>query len=163
MRRPLFVTALSLFALLPAAHAAPQGKWTEVSAGQWADPARQCTYRAERRGQAFPLLRDQASAARLAGALKTGLSRQGVRDIQVRPVLRGQTWGLFASYVYPSAQGEAQVAQLYLSQGGVLRTVTGSTRARTISALPPGRSQAAAALPATCWPDLARWIEFDAG
>ena len=141
-----------------------QGGWAQVAPGQWADPAGQCTYRAERRGQAFPVLRDHAAAVRLSGALREGLSRQGVRDVQVRPVARGAVWGLFASYVYPSAQGEAQVAQLYLSQGGVLRTVTASTRAQTVSARPLNQQAAGAApAPAACWPDLARWVEFSAG
>lgn len=174
VRCPTLVSAVTaLFALpvllltAPAAAQAQaissQGSWPQVAPGQWADPARQCSYRVERRGQAFPVLRDPASAERLAGALKEGLAAQGVRDIQVRPAARGAVWGLFASYVYPSKQGDARVAQLYLSQGGVLRTVTASTRAQTVSALPLSVQAASTGTPAAaCWPDLARWVEFSA-
>ncbi|WP_189643275.1 hypothetical protein [Deinococcus piscis] len=161
---PGFAVSLMLLSAPTAAQAqaSAQGSWAQVAPGQWADPAQQCSYRVERRGQAFPVLRDHASAVRLAGALKDGLAAQGVRDIQVRPAARGTVWGIFASYVYPSKQGDARVAQLYLSQGGLLRTVTASTRAQTVSALPLSVQAASTGTPATCWPDLARWVEFSA-
>lgn len=132
--------------------------WPQVAPGQWADPTRACTYRTEQRGQAFPLMGHQ-DAVKLSGEVRQSLIRQGMREVSVRPAARGQHWGLLASYVYPSTEGEAQVAQLYLSQRGLLRTVTASTHAKTVSALPPGQ---AATSPAACWADLARWVEFSA-
>ncbi|MFC6617754.1 hypothetical protein [Deinococcus radiophilus] len=89
--------------------------WPQVAPGQWADPTRACTYRTEQRGQAFPLMGHQ-DAVKLSGEVRQSLIRQGMREVSVRPAARGQHWGLLASYVYPSTEGEAQVAQLYLSQ-----------------------------------------------
>ena len=158
--------AASLFAVPAQAQATAQtgpmpSAWQQVAAGQWADATRQCTYRTEQRGQAFPNLTVRESATAMASRVRTELVQQGMRGVQVRPVQRGQHWALFAEYTYPSTQGDVQVSQLYVSNGGLLRNVTASTYAQTVSVLPINVQAASTSrTPAPCWPTLTHWVEF---
>lgn len=111
----------------------PLSGWTPVggNAQAWVDPAGACLLREERHGQAFPVFRSAEEARAFAGRLQTTLARQGsiqkVSEIVAQPVDRAGVWSVLAAYSFEAAGVTYRVSQLYLSDKGVLRTVTGSS------------------------------------
>ena len=51
---------------------------------------------------------------------------RSVRSVVTQPVDRAGAWGVLAAYDYQQAGQTYRISQLYLSDRGVLRTVTGS-------------------------------------
>ncbi|WP_084049489.1 hypothetical protein [Deinococcus hopiensis] len=135
-------TALALLPLLAAPAGAlivPMGGWTPVNgdANLWTDSLGACVLREERHGQAFPLLKTEAEALTFARRLQTSLSRSlkksGVGDLVTQPVFRNDTWGVLAAYSQEANGVTYEISQLYLSDSGLLRTVTGSSAQREAS------------------------------
>ncbi|GGK15688.1 hypothetical protein GCM10008955_06380 [Deinococcus malanensis] len=111
----------------------PLNGWTPVNgnAQEWIDPAGACVLREERHGQAFPVFRSVAEARTFAEKLQTTLIRQGsaqrLSEVVAQPVDRAGVWSVLAAYSFESAGVKYRVSQLYLSDKGILRTVTGSS------------------------------------
>ncbi|MFC4425845.1 hypothetical protein [Deinococcus navajonensis] len=111
----------------------PLAGWTPVSgnAQEWVDQAGACLLREERHGQAFPVFRSAEEARAFAGRLQNTLARQGsaqkVSEVVAQPVDRAGVWSVLAAYSFEAAGVKYRVSQLYLSDKGVLRTVTGSS------------------------------------
>ncbi|MEF2278565.1 hypothetical protein V3W47_09650 [Deinococcus sp. YIM 134068] len=130
--RPALTRLGLLGALLAApAHAliVPLSGWTPVdgNASKWTDPAGACLLREERHAQAFPALKNQEQARAFARRLQTSLDRGQVREVVAQPVERVGGWAVLAAYAYENAGVTYRVSQLYLSDAGKLRTVSGSS------------------------------------
>ncbi|WP_104990067.1 hypothetical protein [Deinococcus sp. NW-56] len=108
----------------------PMKGWTPVNgnAAVWADASGACLIREERHGQALPTFRTQASARTFAVRLQRTLGGQKtVAEVVTQPVERGGTWGVLAAYTHEANGVAYRISQLYLSDAGLLRTVTGSS------------------------------------
>lgn len=126
-------------ALAASAHALvlPLSGWTPVNgdANVWTDPAGACLLREERHAQAFPAFAGQPEALAFALRLQKSLGKgQQVRDIVTQPVDRAGAWTVLASYIHEVDGVSYRISQLYLSDAGRLRTVTGSSAEHEASA-----------------------------
>ncbi|KEF34452.1 hypothetical protein RDMS_07335 [Deinococcus sp. RL] len=130
---PLRVLGAALLALSasPAlALVVPLKGWTPVggNAGVWADASGACLIREERHGQALPAFATQAAARTFAVRLQRTLSGQkAVSEVVTQPAQRGETWAVLAAYALEANGVTYRISQLYLSDAGLLRTVTGSS------------------------------------
>ncbi|GGR50107.1 hypothetical protein GCM10008959_09050 [Deinococcus seoulensis] len=127
---PVLLTLLALSGR-SAALIVPITGWTPLNgdANFWADPSGQCVMREERHGQAFPQFTTPDDARSFAVKLQSSLGRS-VSNVVTQPVDRAGNWGVLAAYDYQQAGVKYRVSQLYLSDRGVLRTVTGSSAAQ---------------------------------
>ncbi|NTX99767.1 hypothetical protein [Deinococcus sp. JMULE3] len=136
-RRPATLLAATLAALLCPAQAliVPLTGWTPVNgdANYWTDPSGACLMREERSGQAFPTFTSAEDARTFALKLQSSLGRS-MRSVVTQPVDRAGAWGVLAAYDYQQAGVTYRISQLYLSDRGVLRTVTGSAAAKDAGA-----------------------------
>jgi len=107
----------------------PMTGWAPVDgdARLWADSAGACALREERHGQAFPTFGTQGEARAFALRLHRSLSKSKVGDLVTQPVERGEGWGVLAVYSQQANGVTYDLRQLYLSDAGLLRTVTGSS------------------------------------
>ncbi|GMA13684.1 hypothetical protein E5F05_15660 [Deinococcus metallilatus] len=136
-RPPLAVLALAALLAAPAqALVVPLGGWTPVNgnANVWTDSAGACLLREERYGQAFPALGSQEEAQAFALRLQASLGKSGVREIVTQPVERAGTWAVLAAYTHEEGGVAYRISQLFLSDAGLLRTVTGSSALHEASA-----------------------------
>lgn len=132
MPAPLRVlgAAFALSASPALALVVPMKGWTPVNgnANVWADTSGACLIREERHGQALPSFRTQAAARTFAVRLQRTLGGQKtVSEVVTQPVERGGTWGVLAAYTHEANGVAYRISQLYLSDAGLLRTVTGSS------------------------------------
>ncbi|MFB9992743.1 hypothetical protein ACFFLM_12270 [Deinococcus oregonensis] len=107
----------------------PMPGWTPVAgnANEWVDDAGACLLREEKHGQAFPTFKTQDQARSFALKLQSKLSARKVREVVTQPVDRAGAWSILASYSYEESGVTYRISQLYLSDSGILRTVTGSS------------------------------------
>ena len=98
-------------------------------ANYWIDARGECVLREERHGQAFPTFTSPDEARSFALKLQSSLGRS-VSNVVTQPVDRAGSWGVLAAYDYQQAGVKYRVSQLFLSDSGVLRTVTGSSAAQ---------------------------------
>ncbi len=127
-RLPARLAAVLAALLCPAqALIVPLTGWTPVNgdANYWTDASGACLMREERSGQAFPTFTNAEDARAFALKLQGSLGRS-VRAVVTQPVDRAGAWGVLAAYDYQQAGQTYRISQLYLSDRGVLRTVTGS-------------------------------------
>ncbi|WP_229752925.1 hypothetical protein [Deinococcus aerophilus] len=124
----LTVLALTTLGTPAAALIVPMKGWVPVNgdANLWTDAGGGCLLREERSGQAFPVLASQDEALTFAGKLRAQLSKN-VSGVVTQPVDRAGFWAVLAAYDYREGGATYKVAQLYLSDAGILRTVTGSS------------------------------------
>ncbi|BDP42180.1 hypothetical protein DAETH_21490 [Deinococcus aetherius] len=103
--------------------------WTPVdgNANVWTDSAGACLLREERHGQAFPTFDTQDKALAFAKRLQASLGKSAVREVVTQPVGRAGGWAVLAAYTYEDGGVAYRISQLYLSDSGILRTVTGSS------------------------------------
>ena len=115
--------------LTPSVLIVPLAGWTPVegNANLWTDEAGACLLREDRSGQALPTLGTQEAARTFALRLQKSLGRSGVREIVTQPVERAGTWAVLAAYTHEEGGVAYRISQLYLSDAGLLRTVTGSS------------------------------------
>lgn len=97
------------------------------NANLWTDPAGACLLREERHGQAFPSFGTQAEAHRFALRLQNSLGKSRMREVVTQAVDRAGTWAVLAAYTHEANGVTYRISQLYLSDAGLLRTVTGSS------------------------------------
>ncbi|GAA5513377.1 hypothetical protein Dcar01_02110 [Deinococcus carri] len=140
------VLLAALFSAPARALVVPLAGWTPVNgnANVWTDRAGACLLREERHGQAYPTFSTQedarAFALRLQKALgqnKAGQDKLGqnkLSEIVTQPVERAGTWAVLASYTHEQGGVAYRISQLYLSDAGLLRTVTGSSAQHEASA-----------------------------
>ncbi|UBV43990.1 hypothetical protein LAJ19_04545 [Deinococcus taeanensis] len=109
----------------------PLAGWAPVSgdANYWTDASGSCLMREERHGQAFPTFTSPDAARTFALKLQNTLGRN-VRAVVTQPVDRAGNWGVLAAFDFQESGVTYRVSQLYLSDRGVLRTVTGSSAAQ---------------------------------
>ena len=136
-RALLCATALSAAAFCGApalALTVPLNGWTatDSSGTTWADSAGACLLREEQLTQPYPTF-DTADAAR-AFALKVQSALlaqseggQKLQSVVTQPVDRAGKWTVMAAYLFTQQQVQYRATQIYLSDGGRLRTVTGSS------------------------------------
>lgn len=132
-RLPLAALTLAAALLVPAAHAlvVPLSGWTPVNgnANVWIDPAGACLLREERLNQPFPAFSLEEDALKFALRLQASLAKSKVQDIVTQPVERAGTWAVLAAYTHEDKNSGVlyRISQLYLSDAGQLRTITGSS------------------------------------
>lgn len=131
MSAPRFLISLlsALLLSLPVqALTVPMDGWAPVAGNEnnWTDSTGQCLMREERHGQAFPVFNTPEEARAFALKLQTVLSKQ-MNAVVTQPVDRAGIWGVLAAYDYQQGGVTYRVTQLYLSDSGILRTITGSS------------------------------------
>lgn len=130
-RPPLAALALAgaLLAAPAQALVVPLGGWTPVNgnANVWTDSSGACLVREERHEQVFPALKTVEETRRFALRLQNALGRSNFQEVVAQPVDRGQGWAVLAAYTHQEGGVLYRISQLYLSDGGQLRTVTGSS------------------------------------
>lgn len=130
LSRAALLSTLALSLLGASAHAliVPMTGWVPVNgnANVWTDTSGACLLREERSGQAFPVLASQGEALAFAAKLRVQLSKS-VDTVVIQPVDRAGFWAVLAAYDYKKDGATYKVSQLYLGDGGLLRTVTGSS------------------------------------
>ena len=138
-RRPALAVTLCLLAPSASALIVPMTGWAPVKgdASIWTDALSACVLREERHGQAFPLLKTEAEArafaVRLQGSLSKSLKKSGVGDLVTQPVFRADAWGILAAYSQEVNGATYEISQLFLSDSGLLRTVSASSAQREAS------------------------------
>lgn len=126
-RRGLALLSLGLTA--PAgALIVPMTGWVPVNgdANVWMDASGACLMREERHGQAFPSFGTPQAARSFALKLQASLDKR-MAAVVTQPVDRAGEWGVLAAYDYTEGGATYRVSQLYLSDSGLLRTITGSS------------------------------------
>lgn len=121
--RPLVACVLlgsAAFALTP-----PAG-WVSVDASTWRDPSGACVLRQQNFNQEFAPLSSQQDALSMGNKLQKALAKQGMSKVSIQPVSQQSDWSVLAAYTYTQSGVNYQIAQLYLSQGGKLQTLSGS-------------------------------------
>lgn len=132
-RAPLTSAALALalacFTAPASALVIPIDGWVPIrgNADLWQDALGSCLIKEEKYGQAFPQLASQDKAQALAAKLRAGLIHAKLQDVTTQAIERGNSWGVLASYAYEEGGITYRVSQLYLSNSGLLRTVSGSS------------------------------------
>jgi len=136
--RPLFFRKILPFAVLLATSASaltvPMNGWaaTDGSKTTWSDTAGACLLREEQLTQPYPTF-NTADAARtfalkvqnaLLGQVEDG---QKLSAVVTQPVDRAGKWTVMAAYLFTQQAVQYRATQLYLSAGGKLRTITGSS------------------------------------
>ncbi|MVN88849.1 hypothetical protein GO986_19085 [Deinococcus sp. HMF7620] len=133
MPRPLLPVCLAALTLpwTSGALIVPMPGWTPVGgdANYWTDASGNCLMREERHGQAFPRFGTPEEARAFALKLQGSLGRN-VRNVVTQPVDRAGIWSVLAAYDFQEGGVNYRVSQLYLSDSGLLRTVTGSSAAQ---------------------------------
>ncbi|WP_184108768.1 hypothetical protein [Deinococcus metalli] len=106
----------------------PMTGWVPVNgdANVWTDATGACLMREERSGQAFPAFSSPDDARAFALKLQVTLDKR-VDAVVTQPIDRAGTWGVLAAYDYVQGGARYRVSQLYLSDRGILRTITGSS------------------------------------
>ncbi|AWN23791.1 hypothetical protein DKM44_11605 [Deinococcus irradiatisoli] len=104
----------------------PPSGWVEAGPNLWRDASGACVLREQDSKQDFAPLLTQQGALSLGNKLKVALAKQGMSNIAIQPVSQTSDWSVLAAYTYTQEGVRYQIAQLYLSQGGKLHTITGS-------------------------------------
>ncbi|ULH15462.1 hypothetical protein MF271_16320 [Deinococcus sp. KNUC1210] len=106
----------------------PMADWTSEGgdSSTWTDSAEACVLHEETLPQNFPALTDSAAATRLAVKMQQALLGQKLQDVVTQPLNRGGTYAVLAAYGFAQSGVQYRAVQLFLSDGGRLRTVTGS-------------------------------------
>lgn len=137
MRRAVSVLlALSCFASPAAALVVPLSGWVPIggNADHWQDAQGSCLLKEEKYGQAFPELKTNQAALALANRLRTALQAKGLTEVITQPLQRqDNTWAILASYGYQEGGVTYRISQLYLSQSGLLKTLSGSSAVNNTS------------------------------
>ena len=127
LRRGLALFSLGLSASAGAL-IVPMTGWVPVNgdANVWMDASGACLMREERHGQAFPSFSAPEQARTFALKLQASLDKR-MASVVTQPVDRAGEWGVLAAYDYAEGGATYRVSQLYLSDSGILRTITGSS------------------------------------
>ena len=105
----------------------PMADWTTEDGGStWTDSAEACVLHEETLPQNFPALTDPAAATRLALNIQKGLLAQKLQNVVTQPLNRGGSYAVLAAYGFTQDEVQYRAVQLFLSDAGKLRTVTGS-------------------------------------
>jgi hypothetical protein len=112
----------------------PMTGWaaTDSSGATWADSAGACLLREEQLTQPYPTFDTAEAARRFAIKVQSALlaqteGGQKLSSVVTQPVDRAGKWTVLAAYVFSQQDVQYRATQLYLSDGGKLRTVTGSS------------------------------------
>lgn len=105
----------------------PMHGWVPVNgdANVWTDSTGACLMREEHYGQAFPTFTSPEEARAFALKLQVSLDKR-LDSVVTQPVDRAGVWGVLAAYDFQQDGATYRVSQLYLSDRGILRTITGS-------------------------------------
>ena len=122
------ITLFTVPALLGSAYAiTPPAGWVAAGSGLWRDSQGACVIREQSFEQDFPVMLQQQDALSIGNKLQAALAKQGMSDIVIQPVSQASDWSVLMAYTYTVDDVRYNVAQLYLSQGGKLHTLTGSS------------------------------------
>ena len=112
---------------------------TDSSGATWTDAAGACLMREEKLTQPYPSF-TTAEAARAfalrvqAALLKQSENGQKLQSVVTQPVDRAGRWTVMTAYLFTQQQVQYHATQIYLSDSGKLRTVTGSSASGEASA-----------------------------
>ncbi len=107
-------------------------KATDSTRNTWADDAGACLLHEENLTQSYPTFKTADAARTFALRVQTALQGQteGGQKLQAvvtQPVDRAGKWTVMAAYLFTEKEVQYRATQLYLSDSGKLRTVTGSS------------------------------------
>ncbi len=112
----------------------PMSGWapTKGDSQQWSDDTGACLLKEEHYGQAFPLFQSSIDANKFANKLKVTLGRS-MKNVVTQPIDQGKSWAILVAYDFKDSGNVYRIQQLYLSEKGLLRTITGSSTSNTKS------------------------------
>ena len=127
MRLP-FARSLTTCALLGGAALAltPPPGWVQAGPNFWRDASGACVLREQAYPQDFAPIQSQQDALSLGNKLQKTLAKEGMTKLSMQPVSQQSDWSVLLAYTYTQNSVKYQIAQLYLSQGGKLHTISGS-------------------------------------
>lgn len=112
----------------------PLKGWTPIEGdtNQWQDASGQCWIKEKRYNLAFKKLYSQEDANKFGKNLRDALSKSKENGIKIKKVTsqivkNKDSWLVLAAYSEIRGRETSRVWQLYLSDQGKLRTITGST------------------------------------
>ncbi len=112
----------------------PMTGWTatDSSGATWADSAGACLLHEEKLPQPYPTFGTADAARTFALKVQNALmgqteGGQKLSTVVTQPVDRAGKWTVMAAYLFTQQNVQYRATQLYLSDGGKLRTVTGSS------------------------------------
>jgi hypothetical protein len=105
---------------------------TDTSQKTWADPNGVCLLHEEQLTQAYPSFETADAARTFALKVQKALmdqteNGQKLQAVVTQPVDRAGKWTVMAAYLFTQNDVQYRATQLYLSNAGKLRTVTGSS------------------------------------
>ena len=126
--RPLLARSLTVCALLGGAALAltPPTGWVQAGPNFWRDASGACVLREQTYPQDFAPIQSQQDALSLGSKLQKTLVKEGMTKLSMQPVSQQSDWSVLLAYTYTQNSVKYQIAQLYLSQGGKLHTISGS-------------------------------------
>ena len=106
----------------------PMNGWSATDASQktWTDTNAACLVKEEALTQPDPGFTTLEAARAFSARLENTLRAQKLEGVIAQPVERAGRFTVLAAYLYSELGVQYHVTQLYLSDGGKLRTVTGS-------------------------------------
>ncbi|MFC4453056.1 hypothetical protein [Deinococcus sonorensis] len=107
----------------------PMSGWSASTPAQdtWNSDNGACVLQEMRLSQAFTSFQDAEAARKFALRIQQALMAQKLDAVVTQPVDRAGRWTVLAAYLFTKDGVQYRATQLYLSDAGKLRTVTGST------------------------------------
>ncbi|WP_188999140.1 hypothetical protein [Deinococcus roseus] len=106
----------------------PLEGWTSLTPTVWVSEGSSCLLRETQHTKPFEPLATREDADAFGRKLKSALEQQKMKDVSTESTSRLNQWAVMAVYTMNSQGKGYYVTQVYLSEGGKLRTITGSAR-----------------------------------
>lgn len=127
--RPLLWTGLAGIVLSTAsAINIPLEGWTSITPTLWTSAGSACVLRETQHTKPFVPLASRVEADAFGKKLKAALEQQKMKEVNTESNSRLNQWAVMATYTMISEGRGYYVTQVYLSENGKLRTITGSSR-----------------------------------
>ncbi len=101
--------------------------WNKAQDGTWHSRADLCVMGQDRSSKDYAPLITLEDAKRAAMGVQKNLEKQNLTHVQLEIVPRPDQFALFAHFDYQAEDRPHRARQLYLSDGGKLKTLTGSS------------------------------------
>ncbi|GEM48092.1 hypothetical protein DC3_37270 [Deinococcus cellulosilyticus NBRC 106333 = KACC 11606] len=106
----------------------PLEGWTSITPTVWVSTGSACLLRETQHTKPFEPLATRLDADAFGRKLKAALEEQKMKEVTTEATSRLNQWAVMATYTMNSEGRGYFVTQVYLSENGKLRTITGSSR-----------------------------------
>lgn len=106
----------------------PLEGWTSITPTVWVSKGSACLLRETQHTKPFEVLSTRLDADAFGRKLKSALEEQKMKEVATESTSRLNQWAVMATYIMNSEGRGYHVTQVYLSENGKLRTITGSSR-----------------------------------